>query len=64
MSPASLIETVLKVQYSNFSATDRVIYLAFRFRLARLAAPPHRLLGMFSESGPIWISHSAALICN
>ena len=33
---------VFKVQYANVSATlaDRVTYLAFRFRLARLASPP------------------------
>ena len=48
MSPASSFETVFEEQYANVSATDSVINLAFRFRLARLASPSHRSLGMFS----------------
>ena len=58
MPSASSIKIVLKVQYAVVSATDHAIYLAFSFRLACLASPPHLSLGMFSESGPVWISVS------
>ena len=52
ISAASSIETVLNVLYANVSAVDRAICLAFLFRLARLASPSHRSLGIFSECGP------------
>ena len=47
--------------YTNVFATDYIIYLAFPFRLARLASSPHRWLGIFSESGPTWISVSCSI---
>ena len=60
MSAAFSVEIVFRVQYANVSATDLVIYLAFHFRLARLASPPHRSLGMICESGPICMSASCS----
>ena len=50
MSPASSIEIVFKVQYANVSAKDSDIYLAFRFKLACLASPPHHSLWGYSRN--------------
>ena len=60
ISAASSIETVLNVLNANVSAADRAICLAFLFRLARLASPPHRSLGILSECGPMCTS----VLCN
>ena len=62
MFPASSIETVFKVLCANVlscyrdvseSAKDCSIFLAFCFKLARLASPPHHSLAVFSELAPV-----------
>ena len=50
MSAASSTDFVLHVRYTNVSAVDLVIWLAFRWSKARLDCPPHRSLGSSSSS--------------